>query len=57
VIQYISRALSTIGDAPLPGMFNDRGSFAQVVKGSLWSLQAEGVSYGIFPGLWLLLPY
>jgi peptidoglycan/LPS O-acetylase OafA/YrhL len=55
-IQYISQSIITIGDAPLPGVFNYVGSVAQVVTGSLWSLQAEVLSYGVLLGLWLLLP-
>ncbi|MEX0588799.1 MAG: acyltransferase [Cyanobium sp.] len=53
---YILHALKTFGDSPLPGVFQYTGSVSQVVNGSLWSLQAEVLSYALLLGLWLLLP-
>ena len=55
-IRYIIHALTTLADSPLPGVFQYTGSVSQVVNGSLWSLQAEVLSYGLLLALWLLLP-
>lgn len=55
-IRYIFHALTSFGDSPLPGVFQYTGSVSQVVNGSLWSLQAEVLSYGLLLGLWMLLP-
>ena len=55
-IRYILHALTTLADSPLPGVFQYTGSVSQVVNGSLWSLQAEVLSYGLLLALWLLLP-
>ena len=55
-IRYILHALTTLGDSPLPGVFQYTGSVSQVVNGSLWSLPAEVLSYGLLVALWLLLP-
>jgi peptidoglycan/LPS O-acetylase OafA/YrhL len=55
-IRYILHALTTLGDSPLPGVFQYTGSVSQVVNGSLWSLPAEVLSYGLLLALWLLLP-
>lgn len=54
-IRYIVHALTSFRDSPLPGVFQYTGSVSQVVNGSLWSLQAQVLSYGLLLGLWLLL--
>ena len=55
-MDYIQQSLTTLADAPLPGVFNYVGSIAQVVNGSLWSLRAEVICYGVLLSLWILLP-
>ncbi|NDG73930.1 MAG: acyltransferase [Synechococcaceae bacterium WB8_1B_136] len=55
-LPYIRQSLATLGDAPLPGVFNYVGSIAQVVNGSLWSLQAEALCYVLLLVLWIVLP-
>jgi peptidoglycan/LPS O-acetylase OafA/YrhL len=55
-LRYIFHGLKTLGDSPLPGVFQYTGSVSQVVNGSLWSLQAEVLGYGLLLALWVLLP-
>lgn len=55
-IRYIQHAITTLGDSPLPGVFQYTGSVSQVVNGSLWSLQAQVLSYALLLILWIVLP-
>jgi peptidoglycan/LPS O-acetylase OafA/YrhL len=55
-IHYILHGVVTLDDAGLPGVFQYTGPASTVVNGSLWSLQAEDLSYILLLLLWVLLP-
>lgn len=55
-IHYILHGVRTLGDTALPGVFQYTGPVSTVVNGSLWSLQAGVLSYGLLLLLWVLLP-
>ena len=55
--QFFKYSLDTLGDAPLPGVFDyNSRRLAPVVNGSLWSLKYEAMCYVALLLLWTLRP-
>jgi peptidoglycan/LPS O-acetylase OafA/YrhL len=54
-LTYLKMTLITLGDNPLPGVFETGSAVWGVVNGSLWSLQFEALSYVVLLAFWLVL--